>query len=589
MAYLEIRGPKGNQRVTLDEQRVRIGRHPSNFICVQDERVSRFHCEIAPGEGGYTLRDLGSSNGTLVGDARIEQVQLSDGDQFVIGSTRLRFIASAPAEQQTQQQHQEQPAQGRKFAMAGQNGNGDGGLDDDGDSSPIEVSGGDLHVEEAVEQPVSAGRGRSDFGSGSLDALLQAGKDVGFGPDDVALVNARGSVVHAADKGGSSTADTIRIMRLLMLGCMRCGASDVHLEPGKEGGLVRMRIDGAMARAAELPAGVFRRLTSLVKVLSDIDISKKALVQEGHFSVQAPDRRVDYRVSFTPAMHGQKLVVRILDPMNSPQKISDLNLPGWMQRQVQGLARQDTGMLLACGPTGSGKTTTLYAILRQIDTSQRNVITIEDPIEYELPGATQIPVDEDQGNSFHTLLRSVLRQDPDVIMVGEIRDKATAITAMQAAATGHLVLSTVHAKDTIGTIFRLLDLGVEPYLVANTLNLILAQRLARELCPHCKMSRRPTPSQTMRMGRAVEGLKEIFVPGSCSRCFGTGYAGRRAVFELLTVNEDMRDVILNSPSIADLRKAIGLTMFTSLQENGTDLVKQGVTSMEEIERVVGLG
>ncbi len=245
-------------------------------------------------------------------------------------------------------------------------------------------------------------------------------------------------------------------------------------------------------------------------------------------------------------------------------------------------------MRLNGGPTGSGKTTTLYAALRQIDSGMRNVITIEDPIEYEVSGVTQIPVDEDQGHSFHQLLRSCLRQDPDIIVLGEIRDRDTATAAMQAASTGHLVLSTVHAKDTIGTIFRLIDLGVEPYLIASTLNLVLAQRLARLLCEHCKVAKRPTPEQVMRMGRSVTGVETVFAPGGCAKCFGTGYQGRQGVYELLTTNDALRDVIMKTPDIGAIRKAIDLTMFTSLKEAGYDMVIRGETSIEEIERVIGI-
>jgi type II secretory ATPase GspE/PulE/Tfp pilus assembly ATPase PilB-like protein len=343
-----------------------------------------------------------------------------------------------------------------------------------------------------------------------------------------------------------------------------------------------------MVEVCELDAEAAKRLSSLVKVLCDIDMTKKAIVQEGHFSANAPGRRVDYRISFTPSMFGQKLVVRVLDPKNAPQTLRDLELPDWMMLKIRDTVKQDTGMLLVTGPTGSGKTTTLYAGLRQVDASLRNVITIEDPVEYEVAGVTQIPVDEDQGASFHSLLRSCLRQDPDVIVLGEIRDRDTATTAMQAATTGHLVLSTIHAKDAIGTVFRLLDLGCEPYLVASTLNLVLAQRLVRKLCRHCKEAKRATPEQIRQLGRTVEGISHLYTPAGCPECFGTGYAGRRGLFELLAATDDLRDVILNNPNIADIKKVIELTVFTSLREAGFRLVTEGITSMDEIARVIGL-
>jgi general secretion pathway protein E len=286
-------------------------------------------------------------------------------------------------------------------------------------------------------------------------------------------------------------------------------------------------------------------------------------------------------------MHGQKLVLRILDSSNAPSRLHELGLIPWMYEKLRTIATKDAGLLLACGPTGSGKTTTLYSCLREIDVEQRNAITIEDPVEYFLEGCTQIPIDHKQGSTFVNILRSVLRQDPDVIFVGEIRDIETATVAMQAAMTGHLVYSTVHAKDSIGSIFRLLDLGVEGYLVANALNVILAQRLVRLLCPACKKAVTPTPPQNMKMGKSVGGIDKIYSPVGCNRCLRTGFHGRRALFELLEVSDGMRDVILKSPSIQGIRDIAATGLFTSLQDYGFGLVQKGLTSFDEIERVSG--
>jgi general secretion pathway protein E len=244
-------------------------------------------------------------------------------------------------------------------------------------------------------------------------------------------------------------------------------------------------------------------------------------------------------------------------------------------------------MLLACGPTGSGKTTTLYSCLREIDVEQRNAITIEDPVEYELPGATQIPIDAKQGHTFANILRSVLRQDPDVIFLGEIRDIETANVAMQAAMTGHLVYSTVHAKDTISAIFRLLDLGVEQYLVANAVNMIIAQRLTRLLCVACRRPVRATPAQSLKMGQLLAGVPEIHVPQGCPECLETGFHGRRALFELLEFTDPLRDVVLKNPTIQGIRQVLASNHFTTLQQFGFQLVAQGHTSYDEVERVAG--
>jgi general secretion pathway protein E len=255
-----------------------------------------------------------------------------------------------------------------------------------------------------------------------------------------------------------------------------------------------------------------------------------------------------------------------------------------MFEEVQKACKADSGMILVCGPTGSGKTSTLYAVIRDIDVAERNVVTIEDPVEIQLDGVTQIPVNDAQGNTFSALLRSVLRQDPDAILVGEVRDPETAKIALQAAITGHLVFSTVHAKDTIGTVFRLLDLGVEPYLVASGLQLVLGQRLVRKLCPACRIASKPTAEQLARMGKAGEGVEKIYSPRGCPKCVGTGFMGRRGVFELLRVTEEMNEIIMKTPSVAEVQKTLAGSKFVKLVQSGYMLVAEGITSLDEIER-----
>jgi general secretion pathway protein E len=274
-------------------------------------------------------------------------------------------------------------------------------------------------------------------------------------------------------------------------------------------------------------------------------------------------------------MHGQKLVIRVLDSSNAPSRLHELGLVPWMYEKLRTISTRDAGLLLA------------YSCIREIDVNQRNAITIEDPVEYYLEGCTQIPIDHKQESTFANILRSVLRQDPDVIFVGEIRDIETATVAMQAAMTGHLVYTTVHSKDTIGAIFRLLDLGVEGYLVANALDVILAQRLVRVLCPTCKKAVSPTPAQNLRMGKLLEGVPQIYVPTGCRRCLKTGYFGRRAAFELLDFNQQMRDVVLETPTIHKIHSIAKQGLFMTLQQFGFQLVSQGVTAFDEIERVTG--
>ncbi len=383
-----------------------------------------------------------------------------------------------------------------------------------------------------------------------------------------------GEEIRAVDAMGnpsdtlSGTSDGQNALRLLLQLASKGRATDIHLEPKGEKFHVRMRVDGDMIPIVEFTKRVGELVYGVIKAACQMHVAGRDAVQDGHFTGVFPDRQVQYRVSFTPTMFGQKLVVRVLDQRGSPGSMQDLGLVNYMFDRIRQVCTQDSGLLLVCGPTGSGKTTTLYNCIREIDRQTHNVVTIEDPVEYQLDNTTQIPVDEQKGNSFGGLLRSVLRQDPDVILVGEIRDEETARTAMQAALTGHLVFSSVHSKDTISAIFRLLDLKVEPYLVANSLNLILAQRLVRILCENCRRSVPVSPGQATRVGRFLQGKTTVFASTGCGRCLRTGYRGRRAIFELLDVNDELRDIILREPSITAMKRVIEQGLFTTLQQSG---------------------
>jgi general secretion pathway protein E len=284
-------------------------------------------------------------------------------------------------------------------------------------------------------------------------------------------------------------------------------------------------------------------------------------------------------------MFGQKLVIRVLDTAGAPQYLWDLDMPQPIFQTVQAAIQKEAGSILVVGPTGSGKTTTLYSVVRSMDSGERNIVTIEDPVEIQIEGVTQIPVTEE--NTFAALLKSVLRQDPDAILVGEIRDQETARTAMQAAITGHLVFSSIHTRDTVGTVFRLLDLGVEPYLIAQGMHLVIAQRLVRQLCQFCKKPTPATPQQIERAGLPPGKLKQVYRPVGCPKCLGTGYFGRRAFFELLSATDEIRDLILRSPSVEEIKQALAKTQFQRLMESGYELVAQGLVEFDEIEKVVG--
>ena len=567
MAYLELRTPQGVKRLKLAETSITIGRLGDNTVVLSDELASRHHCIIEPWQGGFRLRDLGSRNGTKLNENRIKTEALDNGDVVMIGTTELRFI---DPDQEFSRKRQETP----DFSAA---------IDEDDQNLQAQVTVDvDLHAA-VVDAPTSYER--------KLHEIIDGALEKPFDETDISLVDNRGVTVHQATSAGldagtdEDDGEGIRAFRLMLLACFRARSTDLHIEPRIDNAAIRIRVDGYMLSAVEISMAIFQRVIGVVKILCQIDTSRKNVVQDGHFSVSVKGRRVDYRVSFVPSMHGQKVVVRVLDSSNAPSRLHELGLVPWMYERLRTIAIKDAGLLLACGPTGCGKTTTLYSCLRELDVEQRNTITIEDPVEYYLEGCTQIPIDHKQDNTFANILRSVLRQDPDVIFVGEIRDTETATVGMQAAMTGHLVYTTVHSKDSIGAVFRLLDLGVEAYLVANSLDVILAQRLVRQLCDTCKKPVKPTPAQNMKMGRLMEGVPRIYVPTACKRCLKTGFIGRRAIFELLDFNDAMRDVVLKKPTIQGIREIAEQGLFNSLQQSGYQLVAQGATSIEEVDRV----
>jgi general secretion pathway protein E len=572
MPYLEIQTTQGRQRLELKSDPISLGRHAENTVTLQDDLASRRHCIIEPADVGWRVRDLGSRNGTNLNSSKIETELLDNGDVVKVGECTIRFIDPEQIEPNRLPEIE-------VFGLADEQ-------DEDNllDISPQPTLDIDLRADS--DNP------EADY-ERKLKELIATGIDRGFDETDISLVDNRGVTLHQATSSGlesgadGDTGESIRALRRLLMASFAIRATDIHVEPRLDGAAIRLRVDGTMLPAIAVGLTLFKRLLGLIKILCQIDTSHKNTVQDGHYSVAVKDRRVDYRVSLTPSVHGQKLVIRVLDAANAPTRLHELGMIPWMYEKLRQMANKDAGLLLACGPTGSGKTTTLYSCLREIDIEQRNAITIEDPVEYYLEGATQIPIDHKQDNTFANILRSVLRQDPDVIYVGEIRDLETATVAMQASMTGHLVYTTVHAKDSIGSIFRLLDLGIESYLVANALNLTVAQRLIRVLCPRCKKPTTPTPSQNMRMGAGLSGNAEIYIPQGCKYCHRTGFRGRRAIFELLEVNDSIRDMIMKGPSIQAIREAASQGHFMSLERYGFQCVADGLTAFDEIARVSG--
>jgi general secretion pathway protein E len=379
--------------------------------------------------------------------------------------------------------------------------------------------------------------------------------------------------------------DVVRLVDEILTQALHARASDVHFEPTPEGVAVRFRVDGVLHPVMTYPPRALERLISRIKVMAKMDIAEKRLPQDGGATLVVGNKGIDLRISTVPSSYGERAVVRLLDPSTSIYGLEGLGMAQKLLVQMDELIENPHGVFFCTGPTGSGKTTTLYAALLRIDSSERNVITVEDPVEYQLPGISQLPVGKKKGMSFVSGLRSILRQDPDVIMVGEVRDRETADMVIRAAQTGHLVLSTLHTNDSAGAVARLMDLGVEPFLLASSLTAVLAQRLVRRVCEHCAEEYTPTPEEVKTLGLEYqEGL--VFKRGAgCDRCLNTGFYGRIGLFELLRVDDPVRELIMGRADAWTIRRAALDGSMTALKADGVAKVLAGITTPREVRRV----
>ncbi len=362
-------------------------------------------------------------------------------------------------------------------------------------------------------------------------------------------------------------------------------ASDVHIEPGEDALRVRFRIDGRLIEALRLPLKMHPLLTSRIKIMARMDIAEKRHPQDGRIVKEYFGRAIDMRISTLPSVRGEKTVLRLLDPEQADLGLENLGCEQNDLEKLEKLLRSPHGLILNTGPTGSGKTTTLYAMLRRLDLEQYNAIAVEDPVEYHIPGVTQVQVNERAGLTFASALRSILRQDPDIILVGEIRDVETAQLAVRAALTGHLVLATVHANDAASAPSRLMDMGVPSYLLASVLRGVMAQRLVRKLCPNCRTHVKISEEMLRALG-LPEGT-EIFEASGCATCSGRGYKGRSAIFQIMTVDDELVSIIGRGESAAVLDAAARKKGMTTLRQAALARVAEGVTSLAEAEAVCG--
>jgi type IV pilus assembly protein PilB len=386
------------------------------------------------------------------------------------------------------------------------------------------------------------------------------------------------------EKAGNES-PIIRFVNYLIADAVKQGASDIHIEPKEKNLKIRYRIDGVLFEAMNPPHTMHAAISSRLKIMGNLDISERRLPQDGRIRATVQGRKVDLRLSTLPTANGEKSVIRILDNRSISVPLEALGFSEQVLTIWKNQIDQPHGIILVTGPTGSGKTTTLYSSLRVMDGNELNISTVEDPIEYQLSQANQVQVHEKIGMSFSAALRSLLRQDPDVIMLGEIRDAETARIAVQAALTGHLVLSTLHTNDAPSSVTRLINIGVEPYLISSAVNAILAQRLVRKICQHCRQQIEPTPDMAEFL--ALQGFKDslIWKGVGCDACRKTGYKGRLGIYELLIMDDGLRDMVTRNPDVNQLRKLCRERGLVSLREDGFAKAQQGQTTVEEVLRV----
>jgi type IV pilus assembly protein PilB len=454
------------------------------------------------------------------------------------------------------------------------------------------ITGYEIDPMLATSDDIGMLTGGGEGGGGGQDQLQDALSALDGGltglTDDMDLASA--GVDEDVDRSAAleDEAPIIRVVNVVIQQAIKDRASDIHVEPDRRGVRIRYRIDGVLHEVMRVPKYVHAPLVSRIKIMADMNIAERRLPQDGRVHVRHEGKDYDLRVSSVPTVFGEKVVMRILDQSSVLIGLNKLGMFPETQAQLESIIVQPNGMILSTGPTGSGKTTTQYSILNKINSVEKNILTIEDPVEYQLPGLNQVHVNRKAGLTFANAMRSFLRQDPDIIMVGEIRDLETAETAVQASLTGHLVLSTVHTNDAPSTITRLMDMGVEPFLIASSVIGILAQRLGRRICQNCKEPYRPPAEALHRVGFTVEDMENVvFYRGrGCEQCRHTGYRGRMGIFEMMLINEEIADLTVKRAPLSEVRNAALANGMKTLKMDGFQKVLEGTTTVEEVMRVV---
>ena len=437
-----------------------------------------------------------------------------------------------------------------------------------------------VHPVLAEQADLRAALARFVRSDGELNDLTTAIVDESAEVDSTSL-----QVSEASD----DDAPVVRFVNLLISQGIQDHASDIHIEPGEHELMVRYRIDGVLHVMQRAPKNIQNGVISRLKIMSDIDIAERRKPQDGRMSVRHADRQIDLRVATLPTVWGEKVVMRILDNTNTAMSIDQLQLLPRNAEVFKASYTKPNGMILVTGPTGSGKSTTLYTTLKAVARPEINVITVEDPVEYRMPGINQVQVNPKAGLTFASALRSILRSDPDVVLLGEIRDHETAQIAIEASLTGHLVLSTLHTNDAPSAITRLIEMDIEPFLVGSALDSVMAQRLARRLCDRCKTAYQPNPQDLIHLGLGYDGSyapPTLFAPAGCSACSNTGYRGRVALHEIMPVSEEIERLTVSRASSLEIKQTAVAQGMSTLRVDGWDKARLGLTSIEEILRVV---
>ncbi len=427
----------------------------------------------------------------------------------------------------------------------------------------------------------------------NIDAVCEALDDSSLTSDIDDLISDMADVEIVKDQNDepedlekmAGESPVIKFVNYLISNAIHEQASDIHIEPKEKYSRIRYRIDGVLFEVMQSPVKMHSAIISRLKIMSNLDISERRLPQDGKIAVIIGGKGIDLRVSTLPTSHGEKIVIRVLDRSSILRGLEQLGMQSSVLKTFEEQILLPHGIMLVTGPTGSGKSTTLYSALAQMDGDTLNISTVEDPVEYELEFCNQVQVNEKIGMTFASALRSLLRQDPDIIMIGEIRDNETARIATQAALTGHLVLSTLHTNDAPSSVTRLVNIGIEPYLVSASLNAVLAQRLVRRICPECQEKYEVSKNMRKYVERAGINPDQLMRGRGCDNCRESGYAGRLGIYELLVVDEWFRDMINKASSVSNMKKAFAKTSQISLHEDGIEKVKQGLTTIEEVLRV----